>query len=306
MAMMDYGLKLNKRSGVTLNNLDSLFGISTPDPQEWQGDYISEAPSTTTALDGNGIASGVATLDGSGVDMGYGSWGSPSGQISHLATDGGLLYPKKDTTWDSDYSLGQTAQAETSASSAAADSSGGGNLGMGLGLGLKAGAALGAAYSAYSSAKTAAYVAASNAKMADAAAGVMELGAEMAFRSGESKIAQMTQRAAQLKANQRSKMASSGAAIGVGNSAEILASTDVGKEQDKWELEANALAEAWQYKSKAIEYKAQAAGLRDIAAANNSAAGFNAFSTLLNQSAGLLNSFSFSTGSNGLSIGIRG
>lgn len=115
---------------------------------------------------------------------------------------------------------------------------------------------------------------ASNAQMA-------ELAAQQAQRAGEAQIAQITYRAGQVKAKQRAGFAANGVAVGVGSSAETLASTEAMKQIDVQTAKMNALMSSWGYRRQAANLLAQSKGAQIVADANDSAAGFGAFGSLI-------------------------
>lgn len=150
-----------------------------------------------------------------------------------------------------------------------------------LALGLAAGSAILEGFGSYSASMQKAGQLDLQSSNAAASAKMAELGAQQALYAGESQIAQITRRAGQLKARQRAGYAASGVAVGVGNSAEVMASTDVMKEIDAKTAKINALQAAWGYRRQAMMLDAQSKAADIMADANRSSAGFNAFSSLL-------------------------
>lgn len=81
---------------------------------------------------------------------------------------------------------------------------------------------------------------------------ISELGAQSILNQGEHQAAAVTLRAGQIKSTQRANMAANGIDLGVGNAAEVLASTDIMKEIDKNTVEANAVRSAWGYRAQGL------------------------------------------------------
>ena len=108
-----------------------------------------------------------------------------------------------------------------------------------------------------------------------------ELAAQQAQYAGQAQIAQLTLRAGQLKAKQRTGFAAHGIANNVGSAAETLATTEAMKQVDKQTARMNALQQSWGYRRRANSLAAQAQGARIVADANDDAAGFGAFGSLL-------------------------
>lgn len=97
-----------------------------------------------------------------------------------------------------------------------------------------------------------------SAAMAEINARVAELGAQSALLQGQSEVAKLTMQAGQLKSRQKVAMAANGIDLGVGNAAEVQASTDLMKEIDANTLKANAMRNAWGYRNQALNYKNKA------------------------------------------------
>lgn len=134
------------------------------------------------------------------------------------------------------------------------------NFRQGLGgasVGLAIGQAIGGMYSAWKGGKTTKYVMQKQAEIAEANRQMAQLSAESAMRQGEAQVAQLTYRAGQIKAKQRTAFASNGVRLGTGSTAEVAASTDIMKEIDKSTAEMNALSAAWGYKQQALQASAQ-------------------------------------------------
>ncbi len=90
------------------------------------------------------------------------------------------------------------------------------------------------------------------AKMADTNARIAELGAQSTLMQGQSEVGRLTMRAGAIKSSQRASMAANGIDLGVGNAAELQASTDLMKEIDSNQITANAVRNAWGYKLSAV------------------------------------------------------
>ncbi len=117
-----------------------------------------------------------------------------------------------------------------------------------------------AAIGAYFSGQAAKY----QAKIADTNARIAELSAQSSLYAGQKEVGRMTLRAGQLKGTQRATMAANGVALGVGNAAEIEASTDLMKEIDKQTIEANAVRGAFGYRTQAVNYQNEATMKRTV------------------------------------------
>ena len=96
------------------------------------------------------------------------------------------------------------------------------------------------------------------ASIADTNARIAELGAQSALQQGQQQVAALTLQAGQLKSRQRASLAANGVDLGVGNAAEIQASTDIMKELDMATVEANAVRNAWGYRTQAVNYQNEA------------------------------------------------
>lgn len=99
---------------------------------------------------------------------------------------------------------------------------------------------------------------ATNARIAETNARVMELGAQGALLAGQSQVARLTHQAGNLKASQRVGQAANGLSLGEGSAAEVRASTDIMKEIDANTLTANAISNAWGYRTQAVNARTQA------------------------------------------------
>lgn len=133
----------------------------------------------------------------------------------------------------------------------------GGALG-GASIGLAIGSMINSGVNAYMTSKTNSVVAKQQKRVDEANKAIAELGAESAFRAGESQVAQITYKAGQTKARQRANFAANGVALGEGSVQEVLTNTDVLKELDVRTTQMNALADAWGYKRQAAGFGAQA------------------------------------------------
>lgn len=108
-----------------------------------------------------------------------------------------------------------------------------------------------------------------SAAMAEINARVAELGAQSALLQGKSEVAKLTAAAGQLKSRQKVALAANGIDLGVGNAAEIQASTDMMKEIDADTIKANAMRTAWGYRSNAMNFTNQARTARATASGIN-------------------------------------
>ena len=115
--------------------------------------------------------------------------------------------------------------------------------------------------------------------IADTNARIAELGAQSALNQGQQQVGALTLKAGQLKSSQRVAMAANGIDLGVGNAAEIQASTDIMKEIDSNTLTSNAVRSAWGYRTQAVNYQNEAIMKRG--AADGISPGGSAFSSLL-------------------------
>lgn len=140
-----------------------------------------------------------------------------------------------------------------------------------LGIGLEVGQGIGEAVGAYISAKATAASYAAQASISRDNAYAAQFGVEQSFKQGEAAVASIGYKQAETKARQRVAMAANGVAIGVGSSAEQLASTDISAEQDKLVAQQNALSQAWGYRRQRMVGLAQARGAEIMAHAAKSA-----------------------------------
>lgn len=87
---------------------------------------------------------------------------------------------------------------------------------------------------------------------------MMERQYQATLRASEKAIVSKTMAAGQVKSAQRAALAANGIAVGEGSAAEMQASTDIVKEMDVNQIKSNALAEAWGYRWKGLDYENQA------------------------------------------------
>lgn len=139
----------------------------------------------------------------------------------------------------------------------AASSSSSMNLGQ-LGLGMQVIGAINGAIGSFYSTKAQISALEFQSDMAEINARIAERGAQSVLDQGQRQIGQLTLRAGQLKSSQRTAMAANGIDLGVGNAAEIQASTDIMKEIDKNTIEANAVRSAWGYRTQATSLQNEA------------------------------------------------
>lgn len=105
----------------------------------------------------------------------------------------------------------------------------------------------------------------SQAAIAEINANIADMGAESALLQGNSEIGKLTMQVGQLKSRQRVSMAANGIDLGVGNAAEIAASTDLMKEVDVDTIRSNAARTAWGYRTQASNLRTEAASNRGAA-----------------------------------------
>lgn len=130
--------------------------------------------------------------------------------------------------------------------------------------------------------ETQAYLAETNAKIA-------EIGAQSALYQGQQQVGALTMKAGQLKSKQRASMAANGIDLGVGNAAEIQASTDIMSQTDANTLEANAVRNAWERRTQAVNYQNEA--LTSRATASGVSPGGSMFSSLLGSAGSVASSW---------------
>lgn len=131
------------------------------------------------------------------------------------------------------------------------------NAAGGASIGMAIGQAVGAMYSAWESGKTQKYVLNKQAEIQKINREMAQLSAETAFRQGEAQVAQLTYKAGQIKAKQRTAFAANGIKGTSGSASEVMASTDIMKEVDKLTAQMNALQAAWGYKMQGYQASAQ-------------------------------------------------
>ena len=116
------------------------------------------------------------------------------------------------------------------------------------------------------------------ADLAEHNARMAEMGARQALFSGQRQAAARSLQAGQLLSAQKAAQAASGVDLSVGSAAELRAGTEIFKEADVNQIEANALMQAWGYRTQAADYEGQAA----MARATRPQPAFAAGMTLLN------------------------
>lgn len=139
------------------------------------------------------------------------------------------------------------------------------------GIGMEIGKGVGEAIGGYLTARATASALYAQAAISEDNARVAQFGVEQAFRAGELQLAQIGYKQSETKARQRVAYAANGIAIGVGSSAEVMASTDIEAEQDKITARQNALAQAWGYRRQRMMAFATAEGNRIMAKATTKA-----------------------------------
>lgn len=150
-----------------------------------------------------------------------------------------------------------------------------GNASLGLGILGAFSGAVGAFYSARSTKNQLKF----EAEIADINARLSEKAAQQELQRGQFEVGQITRRAGQIKGSQRASMAANGIDLGVGSAAELQASTDLLKEQDMRQIEVNAIAGAWGYRTQGTNYRNEASMGRASAGSIN--AGLAAGTSLL-------------------------
>lgn len=131
----------------------------------------------------------------------------------------------------------------------------------------------------YFSAKTQKSNLYAQAAIADTNSRIAELGAQSALFQGEQEVGKLTMSAGRLKSSQRAAMAANGIDLGEGNAAEVQATTEIMKETDANTLTANAVRNAWGYRTQSTNYQNEA--LTKRASAGSISPGSAAFGTLL-------------------------
>lgn len=137
------------------------------------------------------------------------------------------------------------------------------------GVGASIVSAVASMFSTYFQAKSQKKVATYQAEMEERNRQMAELSAHMALQQSNWNISQRTQQAGQLKAAQRVRMGASGVKVGVGNSKEVLASTEIIKQIDVNQLVVNGYREAWGIRSRGLGNAMQATATRSYASSIN-------------------------------------
>lgn len=133
------------------------------------------------------------------------------------------------------------------------------------------------------------------ADMAEINARLSETSAQQELLKGERQVGALTLRAGQVKGAQRAAMAANGIDLGVGNAAEVLASTEILKEVDKNTASANAVQNAWGFRLQGTNYENDALIKRATASAVSPVA--SAASSLLGSAGSVAKSwYQFSKG----------
>lgn len=183
--------------------------------------------------------------------------------------------------------LSSLGAASTSLAGAATSGGGGGSKGGGsnasgffanMGLGLAIGQAFGDIYGAFVGSKTLKATQKGQAQIAKNNAESMQMAVEMSLRQGEAVIGKLTRKAGQTKATQRTRAAANGIAVGVGNNAEIMATTDLLKEADMKTAQLNAIAQSFGYQGQQASYLGRSSALDIMGSANGGMALGNAIS----------------------------
>lgn len=149
-----------------------------------------------------------------------------------------------------------------------------------VGVGIEIGKGIGDAVGTYLLSKARAAQLNASAAISEDNARVAQFGVEQAFRAGEAQVAKVGYEQSMKKAQSRNAFAANGIAIGVGSTAEHLASIDIEAEVDKLTAKQNALAAAWGYRRQRIMGFAQAEGDRIMARATKSAGRVSMYSGL--------------------------
>ncbi|WP_334157923.1 hypothetical protein [Oryzomicrobium sp.] len=180
-----------------------------------------------------------------------------------------------DTTYNAMGFAGSGASSVPTAATGGGMSSGFGYAGLAMAIG----GALTGAMGAYSAAKSQKSALQFQADIAGINARIAELGAQSALAQGERQIGALTLKAGQVKSGQRAAMAANGIDLGVGNAAEVQASTDIMKEIDANTVNSNAVRSAWGYRTQGASYQNDA--LIKRATADGTSAGSAATASLL-------------------------
>lgn len=119
------------------------------------------------------------------------------------------------------------------------------------------------------------------ADIADTNARLAELSAQSELVRGQREEQASRLRTAQLKSSQRVAMAANGIDLGQGTAAEVLTSTDYMGEVDANTIAANAVRQAWGYRTQGMNYQNEA--LMKRATASSISPGMSAATTLLSE-----------------------
>lgn len=136
-----------------------------------------------------------------------------------------------------------------------------GTMSLYAGLAGMASSAIGSFYSAQSQKSSLQF----QASMAEINARIAETNAQQAMFRGDREVGALTLKAGMLKGRQRASLAANGIDLGVGNAAEIQASTDIMKEIDANTLKSNAVMEAWGHRTQAVNARNEALMARGTA-----------------------------------------
>lgn len=152
--------------------------------------------------------------------------------------------------------------------------------GMGnMGLGMQGIGSIMSVIGAFASASSNQSLLRGQADIADINAETSRMAARTALQVGEREQQQSMISTSNLKAKQTTGFAAGGVDLGVGSAARVRTSTDVLGEIDKNTIAANALRNAWGYRTQATNFSNEAIGKR--AQAGSISPGMAAFSTLL-------------------------
>lgn len=151
-----------------------------------------------------------------------------------------------------------------------------GNVGMGFQVFGAVQSTIGSYYSAQMQKSSLQF----QAEMQQINARIMEGQAQAELMNGQQQIAALTMQAGQLKGRQRASLAANGVDLGVGSAAELQASTDIMKEIDVNQINANAVQAAWgkrlqatNLSNDALQKRATASSLSPMMAAGTSLLG---------------------------------
>lgn len=109
----------------------------------------------------------------------------------------------------------------------------------------------------------------SQADLASTNARIAELGAQTALLQGQRASGQLAFQQGQRRGAQRAAQAANGVDLSVGSAAEVRASSEVMSQIDRNTLEANAISQAWGYRTEAVNYQNAARTGRATAKAIN-------------------------------------